>query len=130
MSSVAWPARTRLPVGAAVLSAALVSCAGACKSDPVKPPVAAPAPPPAPLSFDRKMTWLLRLEQQRVVRDAVSAEETTPAAPDIGPIEPARSADLVALIRDTDGNIRRRAALAIGRLGRPEGVQPLTAALT
>jgi HEAT repeat protein len=129
MSSVARRARTRRPVGAAVLAATLVSLLGACKSAPVSAPVAAPAPAP-PLSFDRKMTWLLRLEQQRVVRDAISADETPPPPATAGPIEPARSPDLLVLLRDTDGNIRRRAALAIGRVGRPEGVQPLAAALT
>src|SRR4029453_9441746 len=130
MSSVAWRARTCRPVVAAVLAATLVGPFGACKSAPVSAPVAVPAPAP-PLSFDRKMTWLLRLEQQRVVRDAPSADETTPPpAATAGPIEPARSPDLLALLRDTDGNIRRRAALPIGRVGRPEGVQPLAAALT
>ena len=42
---------------------------------------------------------------------------------------PAPTADLVKLVTDGDARLRRRAALAIGRVGLTEGVPALTAAL-
>ena len=105
---------------------ALAVLLAACKSVPVAPIVTTPEPPP-PVPLDRRAAWIVRLEQQRMLRDVdVSAPEGVSAAR--APV-PARVPDLVALLRDTDVGVRRRAALAIGRVGRVEGVEPLTAAL-
>ncbi len=104
----------------------------ACRSVPA-PPVTAAAPPPPPLvapdgPIDRKVAWVLRLEQKRQLQDP-----GTSPAPDIslvGPLFPAGAPDLLALARDPDGGLRRRAMLAIGRVGMSEGLGALTAGLS
>jgi cyclophilin family peptidyl-prolyl cis-trans isomerase len=110
---------------------ALAPVASACKSVPSAEPTVVPA---APASTDRKLGWILRLEQQRQLRDAdvpapvpSSADVAPPASPT--PLSPATAADLTQLIRDPDAAIRTRAALAIGRVRMSEGIAPLTAAL-
>ena len=72
------------------------------------------------------MGWILRLEDQRILRDAILTPvslggETRSAAPAqlLGP-----QPDLIELLVDDDTRLRRRAALAVGRVGRPEGVAP------
>jgi cyclophilin family peptidyl-prolyl cis-trans isomerase/HEAT repeat protein len=109
---------------------ALIS--GACAS---APPVAPQAPTMSP---DQKTSWILRLEDQRILR----APAPPPAVPAPLPpnqkkkkkVEPAPAPvvtpDLTALATDPDPRIRRRAALAIGRVGLAEGsatLQPLLA---
>ncbi len=105
---------------------ALIS--GACAS---APPVAAPQPTIAP---DQKMSWILRLEDQRILRapaPAPVAVETIPsrkAKKNAPPPAPVVAPDLTSLATDPDPRIRRRAAIAIGRVGLPEGgvsLQPL-----
>lgn len=106
--------------------------AAACASAPPVPPV-----PPAP-SFNDKMAWILRFEDQRALHDP----PTPPAPP---PPPPARGAgarvaaptppppappDLLRLLTDAEARVRRRAALAVGRVGLGEGVQPLAELLT
>ena len=86
-------------VGGAALAGALAGCAAAPKPAPV------PAAPPAPvIPIERKAGWILRLEQQRVLREA------------------ALGGDLTVLAKDQDAGVRRRAVLAIGRVGLAEGV--------
>src|SRR6185295_15556561 len=95
----------------------------ACASAP-----AVPAPATAPLPFvalDRKVAWILRLETQRVLRDADQPARPLPVG-----IVPATAPDLTALVADVDAAVRRRAALAIGRVGLAEGVPALVAALS
>ncbi len=114
------PARSLIPVS--VLVALL---AGAC----AKPPS---IELPRAVTFDEKVEWILRLENQRVLQDAPPA-----ALPEGGSLSPARppevpprpQPDLVALLSDPEPQLRRRAALAIGRVGLQEGVGPLMAAL-
>ena len=116
----------------AVLSATVCAAlfAAACASAPPAP-ATHPAPPSA--SFDQKMSWILRLEDQRMLRD--------PAPPPVPPPPVARGQkpavveppppppDLVRLLKDDEARIRRRAALAIGRVGLRDGGPPLVAAL-
>jgi cyclophilin family peptidyl-prolyl cis-trans isomerase/HEAT repeat protein len=101
---------------------------GACASMP--PAAVAPAPPPVvPPSLDTKVAWLLRLEQQRVLRDAPpDLVPVVPAAP-VVELRPALAPDLGAFLKDPDQALRARAAIAIGRVGMPEGVPLLQAAL-
>jgi cyclophilin family peptidyl-prolyl cis-trans isomerase/HEAT repeat protein len=89
-------------------------------------------PPAAPVvSFGQKMSWMLRLEDQRVLRDPTPP---APPAPATGkrraavppPLPPP---DLVTLLSDPEARVRRRAALAMGRVGVPDAVAPLTKAL-
>jgi len=58
--------------------------------------------------FEQKMSWMLRLEDSRSLRDPAS--------------DPA---DLLKLVGDPEARVRRRAALAIGRVGLAAGVPPL-----
>jgi len=110
----------------------VVCVIAACKSVPVAPVV--PAAPPAPvIPIDTKVSWILRLEQQRALRDpgttppAAPASTTGPAATTA--FVPASTPDLVALALDPSVAVRRRALLAIGRVGIRDGIAPLTSAL-
>jgi cyclophilin family peptidyl-prolyl cis-trans isomerase/HEAT repeat protein len=117
--------RAAAVLAAAALAAAALA-AGSCRS--AAPPVQAvpAASAPAPVSLDRKVGWILRLEHQRALRDPGVARKTPdPAAP----FAPALEADLERLLRDPDALVRRRAALAVGRTGDPDGVGALVAAL-
>jgi cyclophilin family peptidyl-prolyl cis-trans isomerase/HEAT repeat protein len=95
-------------------------------------PTAAP-PAVIPPSLDTKVAWLLRLEQQRVLRDAGASGSLpdTPAPAALVPAEfrPAMTADLAALLRDPDAALRARAATAVGRVGMLEGIGLLQSAL-
>ncbi|HNV03347.1 MAG TPA: HEAT repeat domain-containing protein [Vicinamibacterales bacterium] len=96
---------------------------------------AAAQTPGAGPTFDEKMAWMIRLEDQRILR----APEPPPAAPAPQPKRrlwqrrppppPAAVPDLLALLRDPEGRVRRRAAQAVGRVGLPEGAAPLAAVL-
>ncbi|MGH9408301.1 MAG: HEAT repeat domain-containing protein [Vicinamibacterales bacterium] len=84
------------------------------------------------------MAWILRLEDQRILRAAaepIAAPVAAPparkrknAAPVLAPV--AVAPDLTELLKDSSAAIRRRAALAVGRVGLPEGAAPLEATLT
>jgi HEAT repeat protein/cyclophilin family peptidyl-prolyl cis-trans isomerase len=113
-------------------------CAGlmasACASAPPVTAVKAAAGP----SFEQKMAWILRLEDQRMLRDPppVPAPPPPPAAgrgqkpvPVAAPPPPPPSADHTRLLTDDEARIRRRAALAIGHVALGEGVPPLLGVL-
>lgn len=104
------------------LIAALTACA---PKQPAQPPV----PPPPAVPIDTKAAWTLRLEHQRVLRDAgVDAPAPLPVGPRA--LSPASSADLEVLALDPEPVLRRRALLAIGRVGSPDGLRALVPALT
>jgi cyclophilin family peptidyl-prolyl cis-trans isomerase/HEAT repeat protein len=71
---------------------------------PKAAPEVTPSAPPA--VFEQKMRWILQLEDQRQLRGG--------------------GGDLVALLGDSEARVRRRAALAIGRVRLPEPVPALT----
>ncbi len=117
----------------AIPAATIALIASACASAPVIKPPALPEPP----SFEQKMSWVLRLEDQRVLHDP--APVVPPAPPPPPPVKgqlppavvpPPPPPDLVRLLTDTEARVRRRAALAIGRVGLAEGIQPLLPILT
>jgi HEAT repeat protein/cyclophilin family peptidyl-prolyl cis-trans isomerase len=116
---------------AAIALVAASVAGGACKSAPVPAPVV--TPPPVPL--ERKLGWVLRLEQQRTLRDADIAPAAAPVAESVpapngpGTFAPAAVPALDRLARDPDPVIRRRAVIAIGRVGMLEGVPALVSAL-
>ena len=109
----------------AVLAVACLAATG-CKTVPA--PVVPITPP-----YEQKMAWMLRLEDQRILRDAAppapapipatrkGREAAAPAPPPV--------ADLIQLLGDAEPRVRRRAALAVGRVGLAEGVGPLAARL-
>lgn len=98
--------------------------AAACASAP-------PALPstPAPPTFEQKMAWILRLEDQRVLRDPPAPiPPPLPVTRGNGPAPAAITLpppDLTRLLSDAEPRVRRRAALAVGRVALGEGVQPL-----
>jgi cyclophilin family peptidyl-prolyl cis-trans isomerase/HEAT repeat protein len=109
----------------------LILLTGACASVP--PP--APVQPAGP-SVEQKMAWILRLEDQRVLRDpAPTVAPAAPAAPVAirgqAPVvvAPPPPPDLLRLLGDGEARVRRRAALAIGHVGLADGVQPLLGVL-
>src|SRR6476659_3980321 len=101
--------------------AVILACVALCSCKSV-PATTVTTPPPAPaLPIDTRVSWILRLEQQRILRDPdVAVPLTSPGAGRA--ISPARTADLTALVTDTDATVRRRAALAIGRVASAEGI--------
>jgi HEAT repeat protein/cyclophilin family peptidyl-prolyl cis-trans isomerase len=99
----------------------------------------ASAPPPSPPpviahSYDVKIANVLRLEDYRILDDAQSHPPAPPPAVDrrgrpLPSAGPPPALDLITLLGDTDPRVRRRAALAIGRVGLPSGAAPLIARL-
>jgi cyclophilin family peptidyl-prolyl cis-trans isomerase/HEAT repeat protein len=108
----------------AILLAASTMAAAGCASAP-----AAKGPPPVPT--EKKLAEILQLEDQRILRvpppppPPVTERRRGRATAPPAPVLP----DLARLLTDVEPRIRRRAALAVGRVGLPEGVQPLTATL-
>jgi cyclophilin family peptidyl-prolyl cis-trans isomerase/HEAT repeat protein len=93
-------------------------------------------PPPAPVvvTYEQKLSWILRLEDQRVLRDPPPAPAPVPPASGRGRapvVAPAAVPipDLTVLLTDSDARLRRRAALAVGRVGLAEGAAPLVGLL-
>src|SRR5258708_3632653 len=81
------------------------------------------------------MSWILRLEDQRVLRDPPRDTATAPPVPlrdqnttDVNP--PSPPPDLLRLLGDEEARVRRRASLAVGRVGLREGVPRLVALLS
>jgi cyclophilin family peptidyl-prolyl cis-trans isomerase/HEAT repeat protein len=107
----------------ACLGFGLALLASACASAP-------PAPPAPVVTFEQKLGWMLLLEDRRVLSDPDLAAPVGPALP---PRRGAASAvpafvpepDLLVLARDPEGRVRRRAALAMGRVGLTDGLPAL-----
>lgn len=102
-----WSSRRAAARGLA--AALLAGIATACATAP--PPVVAPPPP----TFEQKMAAILHLEDRRTLTDASFAPPSVGALP--------------TLLSDSEGRVRRRAALAIGRAGLADGLAPLTTVL-
>jgi hypothetical protein len=112
------------------IALALALGAAACASAPPAsrtPPAPVPAPIPRQ-TFEEKMTWILRLEDQRMLRDpAAPTPSPDPGRSPGSDLAVARTPDLVPLLGDEEPRVRRRAALAVGRVKLPEGVDPAAA---
>lgn len=118
---------TKLPVVLLALCGIVLAtgCAG--------PPVVVPSAPPPP-TFDEKVSWILSLENQRVLRNAPRMPVVQGAADGEPVVREATMSlrpepDLVVLLSDPEPQLRRRAALALGRIRLPEGVAPLVSSL-
>jgi cyclophilin family peptidyl-prolyl cis-trans isomerase/HEAT repeat protein len=112
----------------AVLS--LLVFTAACASAPTTQPAAAVKPPV--VTWEEKLGWMLRLEDQRILRDPnppapVILVPATKGRPAI--VAPPPPSDLLRLVKDDEARTRRRAALAIGRVGLAEGIPALQEAL-
>ena len=75
------------------------------------------------------MSWIVRLEDQRVLRDPEPPPLAGSGTQPIAVPSPPRIPDLLRLLKDDEARIRRRAALAVGRAGLREGVEPLISLL-
>ena len=120
------PPRAPLALFALTLSLTTIGLSG-CKTTP---------PPAAPtVSYEMKVGWIIRLEDQRILADpTAAAPPPPPVVVKRGKNDPAppplATPDLIKLLTDSDARIRRRAALGIGRVGLTAGVAPLGGALT
>src|SRR5436190_10382056 len=107
--------------------------AAGCKTTPAAPVVTTPS-----IKYEQKLSWILQLEDQRILK----LPDISPAPPPPPPVQtgkkskvapppppPPAPPDLTALLKDTEPRIRRRAALAIGRVGLVDGIPALSAAL-
>ncbi|MDP1572357.1 MAG: HEAT repeat domain-containing protein [Vicinamibacterales bacterium] len=105
---------------ATIVTAAALA-AGACAS---LPPGAAAV---VPLTYEAKVGAILRLEQQRLLRlpDTELPPPLLTAPGERAAVAPPPPPDLIGLTRDTEARVRRRAAMAIGRVGLAEGIAPL-----
>jgi HEAT repeat protein/cyclophilin family peptidyl-prolyl cis-trans isomerase len=127
-----WSSRRFVSAVAIAASLSLSACKSTSTPTPVLPS-ATPAVAPRPVaSIDTRVGWLLRLEQSRVLRDPAIGPRiaATPAAGSARTFAPATEPDLVALALDPDAGVRRRAVLAIGRVGLPEGLPAIVSALS
>lgn len=103
-------------MAAACAAAAAVGCA------------TAPPPGPPTIGYEQKMAWILQLEDLRILRlDPPPAPEPPPGRrARVAAAPPEQPADLGRLVADEDARIRRRAAIAIGRVGLEDGIPLLT----
>ncbi|HEX6161741.1 MAG TPA: HEAT repeat domain-containing protein, partial [Vicinamibacterales bacterium] len=79
-------------------------CLSLLSCGPKAAPVVDPAPPAS--AFEQKMRWILQLEDERQLRG--------------------HGGDLLALLNDVEPRVRRRAALAVGRVRLADGIPGLT----
>lgn len=93
---------------------------------------------PAPPSVSEQTSWILRLEDERRLEDPPPPPPAEPVAvegigeaglPISGWAPPPPRPSLVELLKAPEAYTRRRAALAIGRVGRSQGVEPLIESL-
>ena len=109
---------------AGVLVAAWALLLSACATVPPRPAAGRGA-----ISFEQKMAWVLQLEDRRILRlpeppAAVPSPQEDPRR-SVSPPAPPAGSDLTLLASDAESRIRRRAAVAIGRVGLAEGIPAL-----
>jgi len=118
-----------MPTARAALSLIVAVLAAGCMPKAPETPAAIQVPK---IAWEQKLAWIVRLEDQRLLRDPNPtvpaiirpATKTLPAL-----VAPPAPTDLLILLGDPEARVRRRAALALGRVGLPDAVEPLTKAL-
>jgi HEAT repeat protein len=110
------------------LAPVLCLLVASCASAPVV------APPPPEVRIQEKLAAILRLEDHRILRDPAPPAPPPAPPPRRGRTAPPVAApppppDLTVYVADSDPRVRRRAALALGRVGLAGGVGPLTKTL-
>jgi HEAT repeat protein/cyclophilin family peptidyl-prolyl cis-trans isomerase len=125
------PPRAALATGSLIV----LALAWACASAPPPGPSTLPGSitDPTVLTWEEKLAWMMRLEDQRILRDPnppppAVLRPATRSQPAL--VAAAAPSDLIRLLDDEQARVRRRAALAIGRVGLSDGVQPLTRLLS
>ena len=91
-------------------------------------PIATTPVAPATVTWEQKLAWIVRLEDQRIIRDPnppqpVVLRPATRREPVV--YAPPPPSDLIRLLGDPEGRVRRRAALALGRVRLAEAVPAL-----
>src|SRR5215212_7968664 len=86
-------------------------------------PIATTPLVPAVVTWDQKLAWIVRLEDQRLIRDANPLPLVASREPAV--YAPPPPSDLIRLLGDPEGRVRRRAALALGRVHLAEAVPAL-----
>src|SRR5215467_11283758 len=95
-----------------LLTLGLLLLSAACASAPPASPAA--VTPPAKVTWEDKLGWMMRLEDQRILRDpnppapVVLVPATTGHPAVVAPPPPS---DLIRLLADDEARTRRRAAL-------------------
>ena len=117
-----------------LLSFCLALAAASCASAPIAATVVAPPATVSPpdITWEEKLVWMLRLEDQRILKDPDPPPPALlqPATPTTAAVYALPApADLIRLLTDPEGRVRRRAALAVGHVGLVEGVEPVAALL-
>jgi cyclophilin family peptidyl-prolyl cis-trans isomerase/HEAT repeat protein len=115
---------------------AAYAAAAACLSSLRCASAPAPVATAPSVKYEQKLAWILQLEDQRILK---VAEPPAPLPPPVAPAKRSKSiaappppvvtGDLAALVKDSEPRVRRRAALAIGRVGLAQGIPVLTATL-
>ena len=101
-----------------ILSLLVFTCAAGCAS----------LPPQVEVLWEEKLRWIIQLEDLRILRALntppivvlAPASQGRPAVLQIPP-----PSDLIRLLSDPEVRVRRRAALAMGRIGLSEAIEPL-----
>ncbi|HAK54259.1 MAG: HEAT repeat domain-containing protein [Vicinamibacterales bacterium] len=109
---------TRANCWAAAVAASVVVAPGCATAPPTVPPT---------LTVLQKLAVIIQLEHQRAVAPPDGAVVAVPALVP-GTPRPAMPG-LIELLHDPEARVRRRAAIALGRVGLPEAVAPLSASL-
>ena len=111
-------------LGPWALGLAAIACATTTTTAPLTT-----SPEPPVVTWEEKLSWMMRLEDQRILRDPnpappvvlMPATQTQPAI-----VAPPPPSDLIRLLNDGEARVRRRAALALGRVGLSEALEALT----
>ena len=102
-----------------ILLLLVFTCAAGCASLP---------PQQVEVLWEEKLHWIIQLEDLRILRAL-----NTPPAVVLAPASQGRPvvlqtpppSDLIRLLSDPEVRVRRRAALAMGRIGLSEAIEPL-----